>query len=157
MRYFVFLLLASACASDPSVESSSATNEDIHPAITLIYKSDGDAPYILSREQTFEESLLKKPNVDTLAAGRDTIYFPLDEEVQLVYGRVPLQLDRQTLLVRAGDTVHIDIGEGKADIYTLKQSRKESAIWSESDILPNNSLSTEMEALRSIFVTEQPA
>lgn len=157
MRYFIFVLFALACASDPSSESSSAKNEHINPAITLIFKSDSDAPYILSRDQTFEERLQEKPNVDTLSAGRDTIHFPLDEEVQLVYGRVPLQLDRQTLLVRAGDTVHIDIVAGKADIYKLKRNKKENALWSESDILPANSLFKEKEALRSVFITEQPA
>lgn len=157
MRYLIFILLASACASDPSSESTSVINDDVNPAITVVFKSDSHASYILSRDQTFEERLQQKLYADTLSAERDTIYFPLDEEVQLVYGRVPLQLDRKTLLVQTGDTVHIDIKEGRADIYKLARSKKENALWSESDILPANSLFIEKEALRSLFITEQPA
>ena len=157
MRYFITLLFASACTSGPSVESSSVTNEDANPAIIVVFKSDSSASYILSRDRTFEERLQKKVNVDTLTAQRDTIHFHLDEGVQLVYGRVPLSFNRQTLLVRTGDTVHIDLKEGMADIYKLKRNKKKNALWSEWDILPTNSLFKEKEALRSVFLTEQPA
>ena len=157
MRYLTILLFTSACASDPSSESFSVKNDNVNPAITAIFKSDSNASYILSRDQTFEERLQRKPKADTLSAEVDTIHFPLDEEVQLVYGRVPLSLDRQTLLVRAGDTVHIDIGAGKVDIYKLKRNKKENALWSERDVLPANSLFKEKEAMRSVFLTEQPA
>lgn len=157
MRYLIFVLLASACASDTSSESSLVKNEDVNPAITVVFKSDSSASYILSRDQTFEERLQRKLHSDTLSTERDTLYFPLDEEVQLVYGRVPLQLDRKTLLVQTGDTVHIDIKEGRADVYKLTGSKKENVLWSESDILLANPLFKEKEALRSVFVTEQPA
>ena len=95
--------------------------------------------------------------MDTLTAQRDTIHFHLDEGVQLVYGRVPLSFNRQTLLVRTGDTVHIDLKEGMADIYKLKRNKKKNALWSERDVLPANSLFKEKEAMRSVFLTEQPA
>lgn len=157
MRYFIFVLFTSACASDPSSESSSLKNEDVNPAITVVFKSDSKAPYILSRDRTFEERLLRRPHEDTLWVQGDTINFPLDEEVQLVYGRAPLQLDRQTLLVSAGDTVHINIVEGKADIYKLKRNKKENVLWSLSDILTANSFFKEKEALRLVFIKEQPA
>lgn len=157
MRYFIFVLLASACASDPAGESLSTKNDDVNPGITVVFESDGDSPYTLSRDQTFEERLRGIPEVDTLSAPRDTVHFPLDEAIQLVYGNIPSQLERQTLLVRTGDTVHIDIKDGETDIYKLSRNKKEEVLWSESRLLPDNSLFKEMEALRSVFITEQPA
>lgn len=157
MRYVILLLLISACASDQDIENSVAENDDLKPGITVLFESDSGATYTLSKDQTFEESLQKIPYMDTLTIQRDTVFFPLDDDIQLVYGRTPMKFDQKTLLVKTGDTIHIDVENNKADIYKLSWNKREEVQWSDSMIMPDNALRREMEALRSVFIAVESA
>lgn len=152
-RHLTLLLLFSACAADHGDEVILSQEKDAAPHITVTFKSDTDGLYTLSKDQTFEEWLQKNSSTDTLSGDHDTLLFALNEPIQLVYGRTPLKFDQQTLLVRNGDTIHIEIENNNAAI-NRRSGNKEEVLWAESMILPDNALYSEMEALRAVFVTE---
>ena len=157
MRYFSILLFAFSCAPDPSESLLSQQDEMMDLAITVIFAADKDVQYVLYKDQTFKERLQNTFYADTLSAKNDTVYFPLDEPSKLVYGYVPLELDRQTLLIAAGDTIHIAMKDSQTEFYKFHQGKKEDIRWTESNILPDNTLFKEKEALRVVFVREKQA
>lgn len=152
----MFLLLLFVACSDPkdNLDSINEVNiPEIQQGITLIGISEDMPSYVIRRDVTFQESLKGELGSDTIRYA-DTLFFKLNERVQLIYGTLTDEYDPKTFLVNIGDTIQLQYVEDKIHVNRLDLGRLVPITWDYSQIFLKNEEFRQLDSLMSFFLED---
>jgi hypothetical protein len=124
----LFLLLVACTESkDKSYQNNENLNNQNSNRILVITSSDKIPPYVISKELTFDELLKGESYSDTIF-GPDTLFFKLNESIQLISITPTDEIYPQSFLVNSGDTLDVKYIKSKIHVNRLENGKFKLAV-----------------------------
>ena len=155
--YLAFLIMISIGCSKKTEHSISETvviTPEIPLGITIIGISEDMPSYVVRKDITFQERLDGEISSDTIR-GSETVFFKLNEKVQLIVGSPTDEYDPETFLVSVGDTLHVQYIENKIHVNRLELGRLVPITWDYSPIFFENEGFRQLDSLKMFFLEEK--
>jgi thiol-disulfide isomerase/thioredoxin len=151
----LFLLLVACTESkDKSYQNNENLNNQNSNRILVITSSDKIPPYVISKELTFDELLKGESYSDTIF-GPDTLFFKLNESIQLISITPTDEIYPQSFLVNSGDTLDVKYIKSKIHVNRLENGKLIPIKWDYSQIIPNSKNFLKLDSLEHFFLNEE--
>lgn len=154
INFFLILLMACTESKDKPFQNNENLKNENPNGITIINSLDKTYPYIIYKELTLEE-LLKGEVVSDTIYSPDTLFFKLNESVQLINITPTDEFNPQSFLVQTGDTLNINSIKNKLHINRVENGKLIPIKWDYSHIMPKSKLFLKLDSLESFFLIEE--
>lgn len=151
ITFLFFLFVACTDSIDKSYQNNETLKVQNPNRILIINSSDIIPPYIISKELTFDELLKGEVYSDTIFSP-DTIFFKLNESIQLINITPTDEYNPQSFLVKTGDTLDVKYIKSKIHVNRIENGELIPIKWDYSQIIPNSNNFLKLDSLESFFL-----
>lgn len=150
ITFLFFLFVACTDSKDKSYQNYETLKVQNPNRILIINSSDIIPPYIISKELTFDELLKGEVYSDTIFSP-DTIFFKLNESIQLINITPTEEYDPHTFLVQTGDTLDVQYINSKMHVNRIENSKLIPIKWDYTQIIPKSKKFLKLDSMESFF------
>lgn len=154
ITFLFFLFVACTDSKDKSYQNNETLKVQNPNWILIINSSDIIPPYIISKELTFDELLKGEVYSDTIFSP-DTLFFKLNESIQLIKITPTEEYDPHTFLVQAGDTLDVHYINSKMHVNRIENGNLIPIKWDYTQIIPKCKKFLKLDSMESFFLKEE--